>query len=128
MVAVRAHVIWASVLAVVGLLFVALVLQSSTAVLWTGTRVDGYSQGGITYFTYEGQPYTIVDDGQAAGDTTREPTAVYVPTDDPGQARQDSRLRWLDAAAVLVGFVGAAAVLVSGFARRRRRLRRRAAG
>lgn len=123
----RAHVIWASVLAVVGLLFVALVLQSSTAVLWTGTRVDGYSQGGITYFAYQGQPYTIVDDGRAAGDTARVPTAVYVPTDDPGQARQDSPLRWVDAASVLVWFVAAAAVLVSGSVRRRRRIRGRAA-
>ncbi len=123
----RAHVIWASVLAVVGLLFVALVLQSSTAVLWTGTRVDGYSQGGITYFTYEGNPYTIVDDGQAAGDTTRVHRDVYVPAHDPGDARQDSGLRWVDAASVLVWFVAAAGVLVSGALHRRRRIRRRAA-
>lgn len=126
-VAVRAHVIWASVLAVVGVLFVALVLQSSTAVLWTGTRVDGYSQGGITYFDYQGRPYTILDDGQAAGDTARVPTAVYVPADDPGNARQDGPQRWVDAASVLVWFVAAGGVLISGVRRRRRRARGRSA-
>jgi hypothetical protein len=92
-VAVRAHVIAAVILGVVGVLFLALVLQSSTAVLWTGTRVDGYSQGGITYFTHEGSPNTIVDENQDAGDTARVPPAVYVPADDPGNARQDSPLR-----------------------------------
>lgn len=80
----------------------------------------------ITYFTFQGQPYTIVDDGRPAADAARVPTAVYVPPEDPGQARQDSGLRWVDAASVLVWFVAAAGVLVSGALRRRRRIRRRA--
>lgn len=113
-------------LLVMGGLAVLVEAQSPSSIYWDGRRVAATSQGGIIYYSYRGTPYTITDDARPASATSPVPMAVYLRPDDPGDARADSWVRWLDAACVAVWFAAAVAVVPVAAVRRRRRLQRQA--
>jgi hypothetical protein len=114
----------AALLVIMGCLAVLIEVQSATLVLWTGTHVEGYTQGGLTYYEYHGTTYTLDNERASATDLRRVPTTVYFNPDDPADAQLHGYLRWLDGFFVVVWFVGAAALLVADSIRRRRRRRR----
>ena len=114
-------------LLVAGGLAVLVEAQSPSAVYWTGDRVAAYSEGGIIFYRYRGQDYTISDDDRGAADTQRVPVPVWVDPDDPTQARADNLVRWVDAVSVAGWFVAVVALLPVACVRQRRRLRRQQA-
>jgi hypothetical protein len=116
--------IGAALLVVMGCLAVLIELQSPTLVLWTGTHVEGYTQGGLTYYKYHGTAYTLDNERASAKDLRRVPTTVYFNPSDPAEGQLHGYLRWVDGFFVVIWFVGAAALLVADSMRRRRRSRR----
>lgn len=108
----------AAVLAVFGVLGVLLVLQSPSLVYWTGQRVQGTDDGGIVYYTVGGQERSL-DSGRPAPPRP-VPRTVYADPDDPSHDRLLTPVKWLDAAFVVLPFVGAGAVLAVGIRRRHR--------
>ena len=116
--------IGAIVLLIMGCLFVLVELESPTSAYWTGTHVEGYTQRGLTWYTYRGTSYTLTDSRQEADDTRRIPTEVYFKSSDPSDGYRANFTRWVDAFMVLVWFV-AAGVLLLAELRHRQRVRRR---
>ena len=53
-------VAWAGVLAVIGIVFS---LSTFSDVRWSGIEVHGHRQGGIVYFRYDGEQYSVDDIG-----------------------------------------------------------------
>ena len=84
--------------AVVCLLFsiagVAVELQDHPSNLrWRGDHVSAYTEGGIAYYSYRGEEYTLAATGVPAG-SPREPATVYFNPDDPYDAWLYTR--WAD--------------------------------
>jgi len=76
----------AVVLFVFALLVVLLEFQSPDVVLWTGHRVTGTEQGGIVYYRWQGQTYSV--DAPGYGSSTA--VSVWLDPGDPGNAMIDN--------------------------------------
>ena len=114
----------AIVLVVVGLLFLGMEAQSPTRIYWTGEQVQGTEDGGLVYYRVAGEQYTVDDTSGSRADGAH--VTVFVDRGDPTQALLDRPVRWVDAGAVVVWFVGAGVlVLVAGLRRSRNAERRR---
>lgn len=110
---------------VFGVLCALVELQSSSLIYWTGDRVQGTNEGGIVYYTVDGQQRTLDQRGEPPARPVR--VAVYVDPDDSSRDRLASPVKWFDAAFVLAPFAAAGIVLAAGIARRRRSRERLAA-
>jgi hypothetical protein len=102
------------VFAVLGLL---LLLQSPKDVLlWTGTRVVGSEQGGLIYYTWHGESYTL----DVPGYGNAPHVVVYVDPSDPTNAERESLfIRVADGALTVLPAALAAGVVALGVYRRR---------
>jgi hypothetical protein len=115
----------AVVLFVFALIVVFLELQSPDLVQWTGHRVTGTEQGGIVFYQWHGQSYSL----DAPGYGSSKAIAVYLDPANPDNAMIND---WADRVfvALLIGapIVGGVLLLVAGLTRnyrwRRRRMRR----
>jgi hypothetical protein len=106
-----------------GLFFLTAIL-SPTVIQWTGTPVHSTYRGGIVYYSYRGQNYTL-DDPSAA---TFHETTVWLNPANPSDAMLDNPLdRDIDIASIIGPLLVAAVLLALGL-RRRRRLDAAAAG
>ncbi|GAB2584139.1 hypothetical protein [Microlunatus antarcticus] len=117
----RPYRIAAVVLIVLGVLCVLVELQSPSLVYWTGERVTGTNDGGIVFYSVDGQDRTLNDPREAP--VRPEPTVVYADPEDGSRDRLAGVGKAFDAVFVLTPFVGAGAVLVVGVVRRRSRRR-----
>ena len=110
--------LWATLaLLVMGVLVVTLELESPSSLYFTGTEVQGYSQGGITYYSYEGVDYSADNPRQSASVTARVPTTVWFDPSNPSDALTNTTTRWLEAVGMGIWFVAALVVLVVGVIR-----------
>ena len=111
----------AAVLFVLGSLFVGATVQSPSVLQWTGTAVPAVESGGISYYSFHGQNYTLdVTSRWVQADT------VYLDPEDPSDAMLGNPVvRWAEFASVAGPYAGAVLLLTYGFVRRskRRRLR-----
>ena len=108
---------------VVGLIFMALDSQSPTRLYWTGQQVTGTVHDGIVFYRVHGQKYTVDDATGGHPDGSR--MTVYVDRNAPSHALLYRPVKWVDAGAVLVWFVGAGVSLMLGALRRTRGRRER---
>lgn len=119
---------FAVALFMVGSLFVLAEVQSPSMLQWTGTAVHDVQSGGIAYYSFRGQTYTLNVATPASFSST-----VYIDPADPSTAMFSNTLtRWTEAATVAGPYAGSLLLLALGFARRaqrrRRRLKSRASG
>jgi hypothetical protein len=115
----------AAALFVFALLVVLLEAQSPEIVLWTGHRVVGTEQGGIVFYQWHGQAYSLDARGYGSSDAV----SVYLDPGNPADAMiNDAGDRAF--AILLVGgpVAGGVALLVVGMTRRYRWARRRMRG
>lgn len=117
--------IGATVLLVLGVLCLLVELQSPSLIFWTGERVPGTNDGGIIYYTVDGEDRTLND--PRAAPAQPEPVVVYVDPEDATRDRSSNLALGFDAIFVLSPFVAAAAVITIGLGRRRTFRRRIAA-
>lgn len=119
----------AGVLCAIGVLAVLLELQSPSLVMWTGIKVRGTTQSGLTYYSYQGQNYSIDNPHAAANDPSEVPTTVWLSQSDPTDSTktyiENVYTRWIDFGFVTGWFFAAAVLLAAGFIRRHLRLHRR---
>jgi hypothetical protein len=119
----------AAILFVMGVLAVLLELQSPSVVLWTGIKVQGTTQNGLTYYSYRGESYAIDNKKAAAGDSRKTPTTVWLshgdPTDSSKAYIENPFNRWLDFSFTLMWWAFGVLILAAGFLRRQLRLRRK---
>jgi len=119
---------FAVVLLVLGSLFVLAEIQSPSMLQWTGTGVHASQSGGIAFYSFHGQTYTLdVPTPQSFSST------IYIDPADPSTAMFGTTLaRWTEAGTVAGPYAGSLLLLALGFARRaqrrRRRLKSRASG
>ena len=108
---------FAVVFFLLGTLFVLAEVQSPSMLQWNGTGVHATQSGGIAYFSFKGQTYTLdVPTPQSFSST------IYIDPADPSIAMFGTpAARWTEAAAVAGPFAAAALLLAFGFARRSRR-------
>ena len=108
---------------VFALLAVLIGFQSPDSVLWTGQHVTGTEQGGVVYYRWQGQSYSL----DASGYGSSNAVSVYLNPSDPSQAVLDNVADRV-AAVLLVGVPAAAgvALLVVGGTRNYRWERRNA--
>lgn len=100
-------------------------LQSPDLVLWTGHRVVGTEQGGIVFYQWHGQNYSL----DAPGNGSAKAVGVYLDPGDPNNAMIDNLLaRGVIALLVGVPVTAGVALLAIGLTRRYRRTRREMRG
>jgi hypothetical protein len=98
---------------VLGLLIEA---QSSDKVLWTGTKVVGSEHGGIVFYRYQGQQYSL--DGTGFDNKAR--ITVYFDPSNPDSAQTDSLVvRAIDLGFTALPFTLAFLVVGRGMYRRK---------
>jgi hypothetical protein len=118
----------AAVLFVIGVIAVLLEIQSPSVVQWDGIKVHGITTGGVTYYTYRGQNYSVDNIHASSSDRTRRPTTVWLsrsnPTDFNSAYVENAWSRWLDFTIVMMWFFFSALVLSAGLLRRHFRRRR----
>ena len=104
----------------VGSLFLVAAVQSPSMLQWSGTAVKAVESGGIAYYSFHGQTYTLdVTSPVLQSDT------VYLDPADPSNAMFSNPVtRWTDIAAVGGPYTALVLLLTLGFARRSRRRRR----
>jgi hypothetical protein len=104
-----------------GSLFLGADVQSPSKLQWTGTAVHAVEDGGIAFYSFGGQNYTLnVASPQDFSST------VYLDPAEPSNAMfGNALLRWTEFATVGGVYIAAALLLTLGFARRSRRRRRR---
>jgi hypothetical protein len=107
----------ALVLLVLGVLCLLVELQSPSLIFWTGERVQGTNDGGLVYYTVDGQERTL----DAGGDPPSRPVpvAVYADPADASRDRVSGPAKWFDAAFVTVPFAAAGVLVLVGVVRRR---------
>lgn len=111
-------------LLLVSFLFLLAVVQSPTMLPWTGTAVGDVRSGGINYYSFQGQEYTLT---LVPGE--RWSSTVYLDPQDPSHAMfAHPAGRWIEGATVVGPFAGAFLLLAFGFARRSKRRRNRLKG
>ena len=112
---------FAVALLVLGSLFVLAEVQSPSMLQWNGTGVHASQSGGIAFYSFQGQTYTLDVPTPAAFSST-----VYIDPADPSTAMFSNTLtRSTEAATVAGPYAAAALLLALGFARRSRRRRLR---
>lgn len=111
-------------LVLLGVLCVLVQLQSPSMVCWTGDRLVGSDEGGIIFYTVDGDERTLNDPHEAPPQP--EPVRVCADPEDASRDRVAGLAQVFDAAFVLTPFAAAGVVLLLG-AVRRRRVRRRVA-
>jgi len=96
-------------------------LQSPDHILWTGQRAVGTEQGGIVFYRWHGQNYSV----DVRGFGSSKNVSVYFDPADPSDAMADNAVNRA-VTALLVGgpFTGAIALLAVGLSRSYRRRRR----
>jgi hypothetical protein len=88
---------------------------------WTGTAVQAVDHGGIAYYSFHGQNYTL----DVTSPKLRSST-VYLDPANPSNAMLSNPVtRWTDFATVGGPFAASVLLLTLGFVRRSRRRRRR---
>jgi hypothetical protein len=100
-------------------------LQSPDLVLWTGHRVVGSEQGGIVYYRWHGQNYSL----DAPGYGSSKAVGVYLDPGNPDHAMIDNVYNRMAVGSLIgVPFAGGVTLLALGLSRgyrsRRRQLRR----
>ncbi len=106
---------------VVSCLFLLALVQSPTILQWTGTAVRDVQDGGINYYSFRGQEYTL---GLASGEQWS--STIYLDPEDPSHAMfAHPAGRWIEGATVGAPFAGALLLLAFGFARKAKRRRSR---
>jgi hypothetical protein len=84
---------------------------------WTGTAVRAVENGGITYYSFNGQTYTL-----DVTSPVKNPVTVYVDPAEPSTAMFSNPLfRWTDITSVGGPFAASVLLLTLGVARRSRR-------
>lgn len=105
------------------LLVALLELQSPSSLLWTGRPVTGTEQGGIAYYRWQGQTYTVDVPGYGSATTL----TLYLDPANPGSAIPDSLAgRLTTSLGVGVPLLAAVVVLAIGGTRNYRWKRRNA--
>jgi hypothetical protein len=100
-----------------GSLFLVAAVQSPSMLQWSGTAVKAVESGGIAYYSFHGQTYTLdVTSPVLKSDT------VYLDPADPSNAMFSNPVtRWTDIASVGGPYTASVLLLTLGFARRSRR-------
>jgi hypothetical protein len=98
----------AVVLLVFALLAVLLGLQSQDRVLWIGQEVTGTEQGGIVYYRWDGQSYSIGVPGNGSSNAV----SVFLDPAEPSHAMTDNVLDRVVAGLLVLGPVTGALVLL----------------
>ena len=112
---------FAVALLVFGSLFVLAEIQSPSMLQWNGTGVHASESGGIAFYSFKGQTYTLDVPTPSAFSST-----VYIDPADPSTAMFSNTLTRLTEASTVAGPYALAALLLAlGFARRSRRRRLR---
>jgi len=110
---------------VFGLLGIAVEAQDPSRLRWTGDKVSAYTEGGIAFYTYHGERYTMNARGVPAG-SPREPATVYVDPDDPTTAWMYTRVDDLTTGLYIVlPFTLSVGVVAAGVIRRSLHARKR---
>lgn len=105
------------------LLAVFLTLQSSDSVLWTGQHVTGTEQGGIVYYRWDGNSYSL----DAQGNGSSNAVSVYLDPGNPSHAVIDSAFgRAVAVLLIGVPVAGGVVLLILGGTRNYRWARRNA--
>lgn len=114
--------VWAVVLFMLGSMFLGAIVQSPSMLQWTGTAVHSVESGGIAYYSFYGQQFTL--------DVTSswlQADRVYLDPANPSDAMLGNPVvRWTELATVGGPYAAAVLLLTFGFARRSRRRRLRA--
>jgi hypothetical protein len=111
------YIVGAALLVVLGSLFLAAAVQSPSMLQWTGTAVGAVEDGGISYYSFHGQNYTL-----NVTSTLQHSSTVYVDPADPSNAILSNPVaRWTDIASVGGPYAAAVLLLALGLARRSRR-------
>ena len=112
-------VVGAAVLFVLGSLFVGATVQSPSLLQWTGTAVPAVESGGISYYSFHGENYTLdVTSPWVQADT------VYLNPAEPSDAMLGNPVvRWAEFAFIAGPYAASVVLLTFGFARRSRRRR-----
>lgn len=111
----------AAALLVLGSLFLLADLQSPSLLQWTGTPVPAVERGGIAYYSFHGQNYTLNVPSPNTSTST-----VYLDPANPSDAMFSRPVtRWTEFAGVAGPYASAVLLLILGVARRSRRRRRR---
>ncbi len=114
-----AFIVGAAALIIVGSLFLFAAIQSPSMLQWTGTAVNAVENGGIAYYSFHGQNYTL----DVTSPLMRSGT-VYLDPADPSNAMFSNPLtRWTDIATIAGPYAASVLLLTAGFARRSRRRR-----
>ena len=105
------------------LLAVFLTLQSSDSVLWTGQHVTGTEQGGIVYYRWDGDSYSL----DAQGNGSSNAVSVYLDPGNPSHAVIDNAFgRAMAVLLIGVPVAGGVVLLILGGTRNYRWARRNA--
>lgn len=105
------------------LLAVFLTLQSSDIVLWTGQHVTGTEQGGIVYYRWHGDSYSL----DATGNGSSNAVSVYLDPGNPSNAMIDNAFdRAVAVLLIGVPVAGGVVLLILGGTRNYRWARRNA--
>jgi hypothetical protein len=100
-------------------------LQSPDVVLWTGHRVVGAEEGGIVYYRWHGQNYSL----NAPGYGSAKAVGVYLDPGNPAHAVIDNiAARALTGSLIGLPAAGGVALLTIGLSRRYRATRRQLRG
>lgn len=105
------------ILVAVSLLILHSCLSGPTAVQWTGTKVAGDERGGIVYYSYGGQQYSIDDNGRF-----NSTTVAFDDSDPSGTAMLlNPYERGFEIAGVVVPYLLAGGIVGLTLYRRRQR-------
>ena len=112
---------FAVALFILGSLFVLAEIQSPSMLQWTGTPVHATQSGGIAFYQFQGQMYTLNVATPSAFSST-----IYIDPAEPSTAMFGNPVtRFSEAATVAGPYLVALLLLGLGFARRTRRRRKR---
>lgn len=105
-----------AILVLVSLVILHSSLTGPAAVQWTGTKLKGTERGGIVYYSYRGEQYTL--DHTDKFDST---IVAFKPSDPSGTAiLVNDNERWVEAAGVVVPYPLAAGIVMLTLRKRRR--------
>lgn len=103
---------------VLALLLLAAAIMSPTSLQWTGKTIKGTERGGIVFYNYKGQTYSL-DDPKGTNATG---VTVILDPNNPSTAMLDNPVdRLVDVVSVLGPVLLGTAVIGAGYLRRSRR-------
>ena len=108
--------------ALVGTVFLVLVLMNTSGLLWIGHEVHASERGGIVYYTYKGASYSINDPGNyRTGSRT-----IWIDPGKPSRVAFDGWVPRVSESLVVGGpYLAAAALGIGAVVRKRRYVRTR---